>query len=318
MHGVQTWFELLRVPNIPTAWADVAAGAAAAVGVLAWSSASTGDLWAGLGLLILATTALYGGGVVLNDFFDADLDREERPERPIPSGRAGKGVVGLVGFVLLAGGVGFAALHSGTSGAVAVVVAGLAILYDAWGKHRSVLGPVLMGSARGGNLLLGVSLLPGALSGIWFLAVLPILYIAAVTLVSRDEVHGGNRGTGILAAGLITLVIVLILGLGAPAGKLATNVAELLVTGPTVPIGYSARAAAPFAALLGALVLPAFLEAARRPSPAVIRGAVRRGVLCLPVMNASVAAGFAGWRIGAVVLLVLPISFLFARYFPVT
>jgi hypothetical protein len=318
MGTIRTWCELLRVPNIPTAWADVAAGSAAAAGFLAWSSSVGVDLWSGLGLLLLATTGLYGGGVILNDFFDAELDRRERPERPIPSARARRQTVGLVGFLLLGSGVGLAGIHSATSGIVAAVVAALAVTYDAWGKRRLLLGPALMGSARGGNLLLGVSILPGALEALWFLAALPLLYIAAVTMVSRGEVHGGRRGTGALATGLILVVIALTLGLGVPAAKLAALLAEHMAIDFAVPDRYSTLAAAPFAALLGALVLPVFVAASRRPGAVTVRSAVRRGVLSLPVMNASLAAGFAGWRAGVAVILVIPLSLLLARYFPVT
>ena len=37
--------------------------------------------------LLAASAGLYAGGVVLNDYFDREVDAVERPERPIPSGR---------------------------------------------------------------------------------------------------------------------------------------------------------------------------------------------------------------------------------------
>ena len=48
---------------------------------MAWRDAPT------LILLVAASTLLYAGGVALNDVYDVDIDRQERPERPIPSGR---------------------------------------------------------------------------------------------------------------------------------------------------------------------------------------------------------------------------------------
>lgn len=63
---------LARPPNIITAYADIFAGYAA----------SSGANPAALPFLLLATTGLYGGGVVFNDVFDAQLDATERPSGP--------------------------------------------------------------------------------------------------------------------------------------------------------------------------------------------------------------------------------------------
>ena len=71
----------MRPANIVTAVADILAGIAMA-GTLYFKQF---DITAII-LLILSTAFLYGGGVVMNDVFDADLDKVERPERPIPSG----------------------------------------------------------------------------------------------------------------------------------------------------------------------------------------------------------------------------------------
>ncbi|NEP43227.1 MAG: UbiA family prenyltransferase, partial [Okeania sp. SIO2H7] len=79
----QSWWaylQLMRPANIITAHADILVGYAA--------SGATDPYR--LGWLLLATTGLYGDGVVFNDVFDAELDAIERPERPIPSDRASR------------------------------------------------------------------------------------------------------------------------------------------------------------------------------------------------------------------------------------
>ncbi len=85
MH-VKAYLQLIRLPNVFTAMADSLAGGLLVRGVLG----ETRD-WLPL---VLASAATYAGGIALNDVFDVEIDRVERPNRPIPSGRvssAGRG-----------------------------------------------------------------------------------------------------------------------------------------------------------------------------------------------------------------------------------
>ena len=306
---LRAYLELARPANVVTAFADILAGYAAA-GAFARAfprfvqddfvvqQLST-DLLGDLFWLLAATAGLYAGGVVLNDYFDADVDAVERPERPIPSGRASRTGTAVFGALLLAAGIAFAGLVSTTSLVVAAAVALCAVFYDAVGKRHGVLGPVNMGLCRGGNLLLGASAIPMAIGEVWFLAGLPVVYIGAVTAVSRGEVHGGRRETGLLAIVLVGVVIAALFLLG-------------------IRTDYRLARAAPFIILFAVLVIPPFVRAALEPTAETVRGAVRRGVLSLVVMNSALAAGFAGWMVGLVVLALLPLSIGLARLFAVT
>ncbi|MBW3634860.1 MAG: UbiA-like protein EboC [Armatimonadetes bacterium] len=279
----------MRPANVVTAAADILAGFAAA----------GATHFAALPWLLLATAGLYGGGVVLNDVFDAKLDAIERPERPIPSGRATLHGAILLGLVLLVLGIGAAFMSSRLSGILAVVIAGCVLVYNAWGKHQPLIGPVNMGLCRGLNLLLGVSAAPTLLGDRWYLALLPIIYIASITLVSRGEVSGGSSGTGLLALALLGSILLGLLALG------FTSV-------------FSALAALPFGLLFAWLVLPAFWRAYREPSPSVIRIAVKAGVVSLIVFDASIAAGYAGMVFGLAVFSLLFVAARLARVFAVT
>ena len=79
---VKALLSLTRPANLVTAIADVLAGMAIAGYFRVYDPAP-----APVGWLALATVGLYGGGVVFNDVFDAELDAVERPERPIGHGR---------------------------------------------------------------------------------------------------------------------------------------------------------------------------------------------------------------------------------------
>src|SRR4051812_12735579 len=199
----------MRPANIVTSVADVLAGIAIS-GYLANQPFQLQNLLPIL-LLCFSTVGLYGGGVVFNDVFDAALDRIERPERPIPVGLITIREAATLGALMLIAGVIAARLTSVTSGVIACLVAASALIYDKWGKHHTYAGPVNMGLCRGFNLLLGISIIPFTVFNWWYLALVPVIYIASITMISRGEVHGGSRKTLYAASLLYAIVIGLIL-----------------------------------------------------------------------------------------------------------
>lgn len=292
----------MRPANITTAFADILAGFAAAGGILAFENSVIPVFIPGgmdLGWLLLSTFGLYGGGVVFNDIFDTELDAEERPERPVPSGRVSRTEAAVLGGVLLLAGIIFAFQVHLASGILAITIAVCALIYDKWTKHSVLWGPLFMGSCRGGNLLLGVSILPAVLPQIWFLSFIPIAYIGAITLVSQGEVHGGSRAAGFGSFVLILLVVLALMGLA-------------------ILPNYTLLTTLPFLLLFCGMVLLPFFRAAREPKPEFIRPAIKRGVLSLIILNSALAAGFAGFALGLLVLALLPFSLLLSRLFAVT
>lgn len=279
--------ELLRPANVVTAAADVLAGCAAA------------ELAAGkahiLPWLLASTCCLYAGGIVLNDFFDRALDAVERPERPIPSGRITPGAAAAIGFVLLAAGIAFASLATTPACLIAIAISGSVLLYDVWGKHRKFFGPVNMGMCRALNLLLGVAAVPAAIATRLPLALLPLVYIAAVTAVSRGEVRGGKRRVAFLSLAAICAVI-----------------ASLILIGIRSPL------ALVIVALLAWRVIPPFFRAYKEPVPRLIRLAVRAGVLSLVLLNAAIAASFSNVLYSLIILGIAVLAALLARAFSVT
>jgi 4-hydroxybenzoate polyprenyltransferase len=286
---VRGYLELLRPPNVVTAIADVLAGYAVAgrtnPRALPW--------------LLAATVCLYAGGVVLNDFFDRQLDAVERPERPIPSGRVAAPRAAALGGALLAAGVVAAAQATGAALAVAAAIAALVVLYDARVKRHAIAGPVNMGLCRGLNLLLGVAAVPAALAGGWPIALISVVYIAAVTTVSRGDVHGGKSGAATFA--LISLCGVLVALSGIALGGSGWRFMPLVLV-----------------AVLGYRVLPPFWQALGDPRPPVIRRAVRTGVLSLVLVDAAISVAYAGPLYGAAVLATALVAGSLARLFSVT
>ena len=303
MSNIKAYLQLTRPANIVTAIADIWAGFAIAGGALVIFADQTrlidSPIFQNLLWLTLSTIGLYGGGVAFNDVFDAALDAKERPERPIPSGRVSKQNAALMAFLLLLMGVVSAWQVSTLSASIAFAVAGMAVLYDYWGKHQFIFGPINMGLCRAGNLLLGISAFPVMLESYWYLGFIPLVFVAAITMISRGEVHGKNRRA--LQGGFLMYVFIIL---------------SLAVLG--ILEGRGIVQVFPFLALFAYMIFPPLVKAIREQVPQLIGKAVKAGVISLIILNASLAAAFAGWQFGVIVLLLLPISIYLAKKFAVT
>ena len=163
------WLELLRLPNLFTAVADVAMGflfvQVAAEGDVTWQMQPADA--ATLLLLAAASACSTRRAWCSTTSLDVDVDRQQRPERPIPSGRVSLAAARRAGWLLLAVGAALtwiAAFHAGhvRPGLVGLLLAAAIVLYDL-GLKRTPLGPVGMGACRMLNVLLGMSVLAGPL-----------------------------------------------------------------------------------------------------------------------------------------------------------
>lgn len=287
---------LMRPANIVTAISDIVAGVAIA-GVL--SSGLSSIQISDFVYLVLSTIGLYGGGIVFNDIFDFEIDKIERPERPIPSGKVTYRQAVFLGSILLLFGVGFASLVSIVSMLIAIAIVIAALVYDKYAKHHIIAGPLNMGVCRGLNLLLGMSILSGQLPEFWMICFIPIVFIAAITLTSQGEVLGNNKMS-------ITFALSL----------------DLIVAGVIILLAWNDIMnfwiVLPFVFLWVAMNLSAKLKAITTNEPKFIMRAVKMGVLSLIPLNASYVAGFSNWTYGLAVLLLLPISIILSKRFAVT
>lgn len=303
MKVILAYLRLARPANILTAIADILLGFVAS-GVLAYNgqvsieNLSIGEFHA-LGWLVLATIGLYGGGVIFNDVFDYELDKVERPERPLPSQIVSLEGATIWGASFLLVGTLAAFQVRLTSGIIATIIVVLVLLYDIIAKKHPFWGPLVMGSCRAANLCLGISISPPQLFEIWYIGFIPLLYIAAITLISRGEVHGGNRGALFGASWMYALVLGAVLSIGT-----FTN--------------YNFWMTLPFLGVFLIMVIPPLIRAMKDMQAKNIGKAVKMGVLALIPLDASMAAGFAGWEYGLFVLFLLPLSLLVAKLFAVT
>jgi hypothetical protein len=166
-----------RVSNLPTVWSNCLAG---------WWLGGGGNFWK-LPFLFLGASALYTGGMFLNDAFDAEFDRQRRPERPVPTGKISLQLVWRGGFGLLAAGI-LLLLFCGKIAAVAAIILALFILlYDA--AHKLITAsPWLMGACRFWVYVIAGAAGADGLNGLpIFCGAALALYVVGLSYVARRE-----------------------------------------------------------------------------------------------------------------------------------
>src|SRR5271169_3621430 len=177
----RTLLVLGRVSNLPTIWSNCLAG---------WWLSGGGNYWK-LFFLLLGISALYTGGMFLNDAFDADFDQQRRASRPIPSGKISLEIVWRFGWAWLALGILCLLVLGKIAGALAIVLAICILIYNA--AHKFITAsPWLMGLCRFWVYVIAGTTAEFHLDGwsIWGGAALA-LYIIGLSYVARRESFRG-------------------------------------------------------------------------------------------------------------------------------
>jgi 4-hydroxybenzoate polyprenyltransferase len=178
---LRTLLVLGRVSNLPTVWSNCLAG---------WLLSGGGNHWK-LPLLLVGMSALYTGGMFLNDAFDAEFDRQRRPARPIPSGKISLEIVSRFGWGWLALGILCLMPLGKIAGALAIVLAICILIYNA--AHKAITAsPWLMGLCRFWVYVIAGTTGVGGLTGwpLWCGAALA-LYVVGLSYVARRESFRG-------------------------------------------------------------------------------------------------------------------------------
>ena len=145
MKTLRALLVLGRVSNLPTIWSNCLCGWLIGVG---YGYAGIGPVdWTMLFWLCAGATAIYLGGMYLNDACDVAFDRQFRKERPIPSGVISEGTVWKIGIGLLATGVGVLSLQGGTTALLSLALFNCILIYNFLHK-KTTWSPVLIALCR--------------------------------------------------------------------------------------------------------------------------------------------------------------------------
>ena len=278
-----------RVSNLPTVWTNTLVGLVLAGGAAADIRTLP---------LLLALSLFYLGGMYLNDAFDAARDAVERPERPVPSGRVGRGTVFALGFAMLgsglalllwlglAGGVGYWPAASGLALAAAI------LFYD-WHHKNNPLSPLVMGLCRVlVYVTAGLSVAVPLPATLWLAAGALLCYLIGLTYIAKQENLGRIANLW-------------------PLGFLAVPLAY-----GAVLIAEQPWAALPWLALVAWMAMALWFL--RRRGPGDIPRAVVSLLAGICLLDAVLIAGAGAPDLAALAFLGFPVTVVFQRYVPAT
>ncbi|MHC5210031.1 MAG: UbiA family prenyltransferase [Planctomycetota bacterium] len=229
--------EALRAPLLLSPVADVLVGWCVAAGALT-TGARAHD---GLGVLLrtaLAGCCLLAAGMAQNALVDLDEDRRRRPGRPLPRGDVSTRSVAAVWILATLAGMALAATVAVELAAVAGLIVLVTLAYHAGLKRVRLPGCILLGSARGMDLLLGAVahaiFATGGLSlpaEVWAAALVYALYMVGASLHAStdDEPDSGAWSRAGLALSFAMLGALALAAGGSWRGVGAAPAAGLLV-----------------------------------------------------------------------------------------
>ncbi len=179
------YVELIRPFNC------VMAGIAVFVGALIASQFAL-TLPTGLVYTIFSAVLIAAAGNAINDYADVEIDRINRRDRPIPSGRVRKEFALYVAIVLFATGIALSSLVNHTVTAIAILNTALLVSYSFYFKHVLLVGNVIISFLVGSTFLFGGAAMNN-LQAPFFLAVISTFANLGRELVKKIEDEVGDR-----------------------------------------------------------------------------------------------------------------------------
>jgi geranylgeranylglycerol-phosphate geranylgeranyltransferase len=179
-------FEITRPHNLAVAALTILVG---------WTASGRRGPDPRLALALLAGTLVAAAGNVINDYFDADIDRINKPRRPIPSGRMTRRDSWRYYWVLTAAALGLAATAGLRALAIVALWTACLYVYSAALKTRLLLGNLMVSAVSSSGFVLG-AWLGGDIGAALIPASLAFLFIMGREIVKDVEDLPGDRACG--------------------------------------------------------------------------------------------------------------------------
>lgn len=199
---LKPYLQLLRIPGIFTAISNVV------MGFLVSQTPTTNPVL--LLPLMVSSGLLYSSGMVLNDYFDYQIDKTQRPTRPIPSGKIRRQSALILGIIFMSGANIAGFFVSIQAVLLTVTISGLILLYNMKIKHIATIGIFALCLIRVLNVYLGFTAIGFSLNPA--LVSLPLAFlVASIGVLSRVETESVTSKTTILNLIMIGLSVVSLL-----------------------------------------------------------------------------------------------------------
>ena len=184
------YFLLIRLPNLFTLPSNILVGFAIASSLTLTITSLVQVL-----LLVTISILLYCVGLVLNDLFDYNIDKKERPDRPLASGKISRKIAIVLVTIFSVIALGLSILVSVPTFGISLVLIALIFGYDKYLKNTQA-GPFTIAAARVMNVMLGTSASFNNIDGfpqfviLVFVLTITFVYVSLIGFISKYEVQG--------------------------------------------------------------------------------------------------------------------------------
>ena len=284
---------LIRLPNLFTLPSNILLGF-----VLVTTFTLTITSAVQILIVIAISTLLYCVGLVLNDLFDYEIDKKERPNRPLASGKISRKIAIIIVTTFTAIALILSLLVSVTTFGISVLLLVIIFSYDKYLKNTNA-GPFTIAAARVTNVILGSSAniigVDNFTQNIPFMFVISItfVYVSLIGFLSRYEVQGFNEN---IKSYLIPIII-------------AGIVSSILVFNL---IGFFKHESLLILALFSFIMAKAIYKIHKKDSTG-IQQTIQLMILSIIVLDSIFLTGIAGLTVGAPVLILLAPLLILAR-----
>jgi geranylgeranylglycerol-phosphate geranylgeranyltransferase len=177
--------------------------AAAGLAVIVAYLIATGTVIFGVLLLFSIAALITAAGNVINDYFDVEIDRVNRPDRPIPSGQVRLPAARAYAVTLFLAGILVCLFTNELCIAIAVFNSLILIAYAARLKRTPLLGNLTVSYLSASMFLFG-----GAFDGLQGLfRVMPFAVMTFFAMLARELVKDAEDVEGDRASGPVTIPI---------------------------------------------------------------------------------------------------------------
>lgn len=282
---------LVRLPNLFTLPSNILVG-------FVIVSALTQTIYVQVLLLVTISILHYCVGIILNDLYDFNIDKKERPYRPLPSGKISRKIaialVTIFSFLALT----LSLIVGIPTLVISSILFAIIFGYDKYLKNTWA-GPFTIASARVMNIMLGVSVNINSASSnpqfviLTFVLTITFVYVSLIGYMSRYEILGFSNNVKLFLTPAVIAMIISSIILFTLTGFFKYDSLVIL-------------------ALFSFIMTMTFHKIHKKDSLG-IQQIIQNMILSIIVLDSTFLSGIRGIEIGLIVLVLLAPLLVFAK-----